>query len=242
MPRKPTPGSSLLGSLVTNAAWIGNVDDAMQDYKLRRKLGAGSEPPHSEIPTDKIRVQTAAGSYDTGTPLEIGAATFDPVSQANNWHAAALRSGNRPIGIALEPTSSSKYTWCQLSGVCPALVSVGDVDHTHAYVDTSGTQLTSNFGGPIELLSTPPDTGSQTLLVRLGAPLLFRKAKATSSITAGSSGSASFWLDGSNKGSETVWFNWMEAGIASIANGTEMLVEWFDDERKWVVVQLECQA
>lgn len=241
MSRKPKAGSSLRGSLITSAGWISDVDDAMRDYKLRTKLGGGSEPPNSDISTDKIRVKLASGGpYDPGTPLEIGAPAFTTVSMGKNWHAAALRSGNRAIGIALEPVTSSKYTWCQLSGVCPALVSVGDVDHTHAYVATSGTTLTSGFGGPIELVSTPASTGSQTLLVRLGSPLLRRKAKSAATISAGSSGSASIWLNGSNVGTITAHFNWMENGIASIASGKEMIVDWFDDEEKWVITAAEC--
>jgi hypothetical protein len=241
MSRKPKAGSSLRGSLITSASWIGNVDDAMRDFQLRRKLGGGSEAPSSDISTDKIRVKLASGGpYDIGTPLEVGAPSFSTVSRSDNWHVAALRSGNRAIGIALEPITNSRFGWLQLDGVCPALVSVGDVDHTHAYVATSGTTLTSGFGGPIELVSAPASTGSQTLLVRLGCPLLRRKAKSAATISAGSSGSASIWLDGSNVGTITAYFNWMENGIASIASGKEMIVDWFDDEQKWVVTAAEC--
>ena len=235
MSRKPKAGSSLRGSLVTSASWIGNVDDAMRDFQLRRKLGGGSEPPSSEIPTDKIRVQTAAGSYDIGTPLEIGSPAFSPVSRAGDWHAAALRAGNRAIGIALEPTSSSKYTWCQVGGTCPAIVDVNDVDHTHAWWDNAATSLASGFGGPLELVTKPSSTGSQMLLVRF-RPLLRRQGKATTSTAPGNTNKTiDLYASGSKVGEVQADYDWGDSGGKTFASGDELLVHWVDDKRKWYV-------
>ena len=68
------------------------------------------------------------------------------------------------------------------------------------------------------------------------------KAIADADITAGSYASASLYIAGSVARTIDAYFNWMEAGTTEIASGTEMLVRWFDDEEKWVIVAAECQA
>jgi hypothetical protein len=37
----------------------------------------------------------------------------------------------------------------------------------------------------------------------------------------------------------TVHYNWM-TGAGNIANGSDLLIEYFHDEDKWVVVGAEC--
>ena len=249
MGRKPRSGSTVRGSLITSAAWVGKVDDAMQDYQLRHRLGSGGAPPHSVFPTDKIKVKLASGGpYVLGTPLEVGAAVFSPVSRENNWHVAALRSSYRPLGILLEPATYNNYSWLQLSGICPAYTNVIATAHTHAFVSSGGSNLITNFAGRFELITTPTATGTQMCLVRLACnPSIVRKAKLTSTITAGSYGSADVYLGGSNVGTldgssagQKVYYDWMESGVASIATTTEVLIAWYDDQEKWGIVQYEC--
>lgn len=68
------------------------------------------------------------------------------------------------------------------------------------------------------------------------------KATANADITAGSYNDATIYVNGAAERTVTAWFNWMEAGTAEIASGTELLIQWFDDEAKWVVIAAECQA
>lgn len=243
MSRKPRPGSSLRGSLITSAGWISDVTDAMQDYKLRRKLGTGSEPPRTDIPTDKIRVQLSGGGpYAIGTPLEIGAPAFTTVSREKNWHAAAVRAGNRAIGIALEPASTSKYTWCQLSGTCAALVDVDDVQHTHAYCLVGAASLTSGWGGPFEIVSQAATAGEQTLLVRF-QPLYRRRVKTNATLLANNFADCNFYGGstlGTVIGTGDVYFNWMKGGVASIASGVEGWATWDDGISAWILDSAEC--
>ena len=166
MSKKPKSGAAVRGSLITSAQWVGNVDDSMRDYQLRRKLGQGSEAPRSEISTDKIRVQVSGGPYDIGTPVEIGLPAFSAVSRKKDWHDAALRAGNGSIGIVIEPTASGKYTWCQVDGACPAIVDVVATTDRFADVAVGASQFTSGSSGPVEIISQPTTTGVQTLLVR----------------------------------------------------------------------------
>lgn len=69
-----------------------------------------------------------------------------------------------------------------------------------------------------------------------------RKVKLTQTITAGSSGTANVWENGivtSPLQTYTVWLNWMHGGEGA-ASGVEAIARWFDDERKWVIVNVEC--
>jgi hypothetical protein len=68
-----------------------------------------------------------------------------------------------------------------------------------------------------------------------------RKARATTTITDGSTGSADVFIDGSARGNVTVHYNWM-TGAGNIANGSDLFIEYFHDEDKWVVVGAECAA
>lgn len=76
--------------------------------------------------------------------------------------------------------------------------------------------------------------------------LVRHKAKATSTITDGGSGTVNIWKNGavtSPVWSVTAWLNWMANGN-SVASGDELLIEWFQDESagagKWVITEVEC--
>jgi hypothetical protein len=47
------------------------------------------------------------------------------------------------------------------------------------------------------------------------------------------------FIQGSARGNITVEYNWM-TGAGDIANGSDLLIEYFHDEDKWVVVGAEC--
>ena len=243
MGRKPTAKAPVRGSLITSARWVSNVDDAMRDYVQRRKLGKGQPPQRDEIFGDRIRVKlTSGGPYITGTPLEVGAPRFTTVSREKSWHSAAVRSSHRPIGILLEPVKVNKYAWLQLSGVCPAYVDVGDVDHTHAYCAASGTTLTSGFGGPFELVSTPPGTGSRVLLVRF-QPLLRRRILTNEAILVNDFGDCNFYGGstlGTILGTADVYFNWMTGGMTEIPSGAHGWATWDDGICAWILDSSEC--
>ena len=65
------------------------------------------------------------------------------------------------------------------------------------------------------------------------------KAEASSTITAGSSGTANVKINGATAYSVTVHYDWITSG-GNIASGTDLLIQWFDDQGQWVVVGAEC--
>jgi len=59
-------------------------------------------------------------------------------------------------------------------------------------------------------------------------------------IAAGASGTVEIWYEGAATGDVIpAHANWM-MGSNTAALGAEVLVRWFADENKWVIVELEC--
>ena len=67
-----------------------------------------------------------------------------------------------------------------------------------------------------------------------------RKARASSTIYDGGSGSAEIWQAGAASGvTVTVHYDWMTGG-GDIASGTDLLIYYFADEQHWSVIAAEC--
>lgn len=82
--------------------------------------------------------------------------------------------------------------------------------------------------------------------IRSDYTLVRHKAKTTSTISDGGSGTVNIWLNGAVSSplwQVTAWLNWMN-GTSTIASGKEVIIEWFQDEAngagKWVIVAMEC--
>jgi len=215
--------------------------EAGDDFALRRRLGQPVAQLRQPIDTTAIKVKNESGDdRDAGDVVELGASLLTTLDRRHIWLSAALRAGYGAIGVLPEALPYNEIGLCQLAGVCLAPVNVLDADHTHCYAATGNERLQSNFGGPIEIVYKPAGTGVLTCALRLATPLFERKAVASSDIAAGASGTANVYIDGSSRGSITVWYDWMDGAVSSIANGTEMIVHWWDDEEKWGVTNAEC--
>ena len=69
---------------------------------------------------------------------------------------------------------------------------------------------------------------------------LMRKARASSTITDGGSGTAEIWRSGAASGiTVTVYYDWMTGG-GDISSGSDLLIYYFDDEKHWSVIAAEC--
>jgi hypothetical protein len=142
----------------------------------------------------------------------------------------------------LESIPDGKYGDCQISGVCMADIDVVDADNTHARVVPGSTQLKGDFGGWARIVYKPSGTGVKSCAVLLGAlDNVTRKARSISTVTDGGTGTADIYVNGSSRGSVTVYFNWM-TGSGNIASGADLWVKYFHDEDKWVVTGAECGA
>lgn len=217
--------------------------DAGQWFAQQQALGRGGSPLSVPVNPCVVRVRNdSGGDLTAGSVVEIGAATVT-VQRQYLWFSAAARSGNDPFcGVLLESIPDGKYGDCQISGVCMADIDVVDADNTHARVVPGSTQLKGDFGGWARIVYKPSGTGVKSCVVLLGAlDNVTRKARSISTVTDGGTGTADIYVNGSSRGSVTVYFNWM-TGSGNIASGADLWVKYFHDEDKWVVTGAECGA
>jgi hypothetical protein len=68
------------------------------------------------------------------------------------------------------------------------------------------------------------------------------KAKSDATITAGSSGTVSVWMNGSDSGFNlTAYLDWIHGG-EDISADKKLIIEWFGDEQKWTIVDADCES
>lgn len=196
-----------------------------------------------EFADSPLRVKNTTGStLSAGAVLELTTSVATPTRYAIVLNGIARAGVDPPCAVLLDDAANNEIVDATTSGVCVANVDIIDADNTHARVVPGSTQLRGDFGGWARILHKPSGTGVKTCVVAVGdTRTVRRKARATTTITDGSTGSADVFINAAARGNVTVHFNWM-TGSGNIASGTDMLIEYFHDEDKWVVVGAECEA
>lgn len=217
--------------------------DAGQWFAQQHALGRGGVPLSVPINPCVVRVRNdSGGDLTIGSVVELGAATVS-LDRRQLRFVATARSGNDPVcGVLLESIPEDQHGDCQISGVCIADVDIVDADNTHARVVPGSTTLKGDFGGWARILYKPSGTGVKSCVVLLGhTEQTVRKAKASGTITAGSTGTANVYINGSSRGSVTVYLDWMDSG-GNIGSNTEMFIQYFHDQDRWQVIGAECST
>lgn len=233
MVQRPTPGSPL--SISANA--LGDAYEAGESYQQRKRLGQGLPPQIGAVNPAVVRVRNDSGSdLAAGAVVEIGLSTLTALDRQNLWFSADVRSGDDPFcAVLLEPIPYGKYGNAQVAGVCIASVNVIDTDNTHARAVPGETTLKGDFGGWCRILYKPSGTGVlQCVVLICGTESVTRKIKTTSSIPAAGSGTANFYVAGSDRDELTIYHNW--ADDASIPDEAEIYARYLHDEDKWIAV------
>lgn len=148
-------------------------------------------------------------------------------------------------------TTTSEYPTYPTAGLVVAC-ELGKYEPSPEYPSTSTTRTFTPYYPAETLYATAWDSplpfqGEVVPLTWFGGRWWYthpreRKAKVDSTINANSYGDVSVYQNGVDVGTVRAYFNWMENGIASIATDAEILIRWFDDEQKWVIVAAECSA
>lgn len=216
--------------------------DMARDYQRRHELGeSGQRLQKFRDPTlIWLRNDSGAGKVK-GDILEVTDYILTTtLTDEKLYFAGDTQTGNKPCAILIEAIPDGKIGRARVQGpVCVASIDVNDVDNTHVYLDGN---LQGNFGGPWRILYKPAGTGSVTAALIMGDACYTRKAVAGEDIAIDSQGDVNVYIDGSNVGTVTAKFNHMTAGGSTITTGTEVLIQWFDDEKFWVIVNAECPA
>jgi len=143
--------------------------------------------------------------------------------------------------VLLDDVPDGKWGRLAIWGPVLAQVDVIDEEHTHIYFKTSDANPQSNFGGPARIISKPAGTGLKTCLICLGDALYRRKGHTVDDIPADGSGTVNVRLHNiSDPGSVEAHYNHMTANLAAIAADVDVLLQWYDDEERWVIEAAEC--
>jgi hypothetical protein len=109
-----------------------------------------------------------------------------------------------------------------------------------------GTDVYPESAGKIMSDGNPPRMLAMAFRERTGLwvcnrpPDIF-KAKTVTQIKAKKSGQVTVWLSGVTTGlNEEAWLNWMHSN-KDISAGKEVLIRFFEDEDKWVIIGAECE-
>jgi len=194
-----------------------------------------------EFADSPLRVKNTTGStLSAGAVLELTTSVATPTRYAIVLNGIARAGVDPPCAVLLADAANNEIVDATTSGVCVANVDIIDADNTHARVVPGDTQLKGDFGGWARIIYKPTGTGVKSCVLHVGETrTVRRKARATTTVTDGSTGSADVFIDGSARGNVTVYYNWM-TGAGNIASGSDLFIEYFHDEDKWVVVGAEC--
>lgn len=147
------------------------------------------------------------------------------------------------FGVLQETIPATGFGVSQVSGATLAYVNITNQYHDHADAFVPSWNLNSSFFGCAEILYKPTGATGLTLCwIRIGAfvapPL---KAVAEEAIVVGGFGDVGIKRGGAATSVETVsaYLNWM-AGTTNVSSGDELLIRFFPDEWKWVIIGAEC--
>ena len=243
--KKVLPGQELA---IPAEAYNAFVDAAMA-CRGNRSLGTSVSTPGG-LSSSVIKVKNnTAGALDRFAAVGLESLAITPSGSLQNFQNTPVFNVVAPgsatylgkFAVLQEPLPAAYIGDAIVSGVTVAQITVNHASHDRADVNPSGgAALVSAFYGAAEILYVESGTGAKWAVLRLGAfvaPLL--KAKADAQIAVGSSGSVTVYRNGSATEAVTAHLNWMD-GNQAVAAASELLIQYFRDESKWVIVGAEC--
>lgn len=223
------------------------------NYIRARKLAQGN-PAGVADRLSVVSVSNGTGSaFARFDAVTLGSPPGDPSTDFDAWANRIILSGTQPVtgdrgkfGVCLEPIASGATGYVVVAGVVPCQVSIPT---NGAWIDWADIANASHdlelqpHGTARVIWRESGTTGTKWAYVQLGCDrgVVELKAVADGAITAGSSGTVSVYDGGSDSSyNVTAHLNWMH-GSENVSSGKELLIRWFEDEAKWVIVAAECE-
>jgi len=155
MPRQPEAGKAFLLSSDT----LGKVLNSLKKKAPQRSF------PNTD--TNIISIVNKTGSRVASFhALEIDESSYPSTQNEyfsdNTFRGITPSVNSTRLAVLLEPAEDNSISQAAISGICPAYVDVSNLDHTHAFIGSSGL-LGSGTRGPLMMLETPTATGLQVL-------------------------------------------------------------------------------
>lgn len=158
-------------------------------------------------------------------------------------YSALKPTGPSNFAVMLSKAGAGDLKHASIAGVAPVTIDVQDEDHDRAApINNDSQKLASGFAGTAEILWKESGTGLKQAVIRW--PILpQRRMLGTTSavITPGNSGSVNVKKSGNvTLGSVTAHLTYMH-GNQQISANREVLVEYFPEHEKWIIVGAECE-
>lgn len=244
--KKVLPGQDLS---IPAQAYNAFIDAALAHRGAKSQSVAANERQYSRHP-GLVRVRNnTAGVFARFAPVGLNGVAIEPSAYLASFQNTPIFNAVAPgastylgkFAVLQEPLASGLVGDAVLSGITVAQISVQHATHDRADVDASGgTSLVTSYYGGAEILYAESGTGTRWAVLRIGsfvAPVL--KATADAEIAVGSSGSVTIKRTGVGAQTVTAHLNWMD-GSQKVSSGNELLVQFFRDENKWIIVGAEC--
>lgn len=255
MPRRRLIAGENLNRSISAGTW--NDLLSLLDHRDRNGLWAPSANQNGEFERNQkatqIWVRNKTGSHlDQFSIVAIDVPAVDETAAYGEFQREVLPEVIVPtatsegrFAVTVDPIPIDQCGKAIVSGVVQCKVNIDyAVEQFAECIVGDVSALQAGVVGSAQILWQAADTGDATwCIVRIGRKddLPFRKARSTSTITANGSGTADLYYDGSVYKSVTVYYNWMTGG-GNIGTTTDLFVQWFPDEKKWIVVGAECGA
>lgn len=206
-----------------------------------------------------------AGAYlaasvlnDTGLNLpefgiiRLDSPGIDPTVNLSNFQRRFVFRGKSPtdhcqFAVLLAPSPNMELRAAILAGVAPVTLDVVHESHDRAAaINNDSVRLRSGFAGNAEILWKESGTGNKQALIRWPVSPSRRVLGTTAAqISPGASGTVNVSAANDlgvpiNAGTVTAHLTWMHGDQAITAN-KEVVVEWFPEQRKWIITGAECE-
>lgn len=158
-------------------------------------------------------------------------------------YSALKPSGPGSFAVLLAKAGAGDLRHASIGGVAPVAINVTDEDHDRAApINNDATKLASGFAGTAEIVWKEAGTGLKQAVIRW--PILPQRrmlATTNAAIQPGSSGAVNVKTAGNvTLGSVTAHLTYMH-GNEQISANKEVLVEYFPEHEKWIIVGAECE-
>lgn len=185
------------------------------------------------------------GNLRRGDVVKIGGLDFTTsvdadIRQASATYAVAANDKD-PLGVATFAIDSMKTGRVQMAGVATVYATISDQITRPYLAPGTGGKLKPSWWGQFEIVYADTATNGEKLVLARICPTQtpIYKARTKATVYPNTNGVMGLCVNNVEVDVVDAAFNWME-GTTALANGTECLIRWFPEEKKWVIIEAEC--
>lgn len=146
--------------------------DAVNDYRLRRRLGDPLPAPPISVSPAIVKIQNSSGAARRGGDLlQLDAPLVTTLDREHLWFDGVVPAAplwQKSHGVLIRQTPNGELGDLQVAGVCLAYVNVTDTGHYRCDAKAAQYTLESCFAGPWQIIYKPSGTGEKLCVVCLG--------------------------------------------------------------------------